>query len=429
MPGAESDVRLLAQQLEAIHPDLFDSVPRARFKSAVDTAAARADELSENELLVELMRIAALPGNGNGHSGIFPGDPQHRRDLHLYPLRLYAFPDGTYVVDEKGSDGLVGARLTAIGGVSYAEVAKRVRPLVPHDNASNLQGYLPHWVLTAEVLDGLGIADGVSPLEFTVVQGGKSRSVTLSPVTVPSYISTFNDPLYGHYPSMLPRRKPTPLYLQKSGSLLWVGTLDRGRAVFVGFNAVRHPSQALVARITKLSRGRQVKRVIVDLRLNGGGDNTTYGILLSALNKSSVNRKGRLFVLIGRATFSAAANFAADLDRHTKATFIGEPTGGFVKGYGDTVSVLLPKSGINVRIAARYWDFGKGSERPAPRRQPRPQGQRHRRRLPRGPRPRARRSAQGALAATNAITRAHASSDASWNSSCLRSKKLCGAPG
>ena len=117
VPGAESDVRLLAQQLEAVHPDLFASVPRARFRSAVETAAARADELSENELLVELMRIAALPGIGNGHTGIFPGDPQHRRDLHLYPLRLYAFPDGTYVVDEKGSDGLVGARITAVGGV------------------------------------------------------------------------------------------------------------------------------------------------------------------------------------------------------------------------------------------------------------------------------------------------------------------------
>ena len=101
--------------------------------------------------------------------------------------------------------------------------------------------------------------------------------------------------------------------------------------------------------------------MIVDLRLNGGGDNTTYGSLLSALNDSSVNRKGRLFVLIGRATFSAAANFAAHVDRLTKATFIGEPTGGFVRGYGDTVSILLPKSGINVHIAARYWDFSKGS--------------------------------------------------------------------
>ncbi len=81
-----------------------------------------------------------MPGTGNGHTGIFPGDPQHRGDLHLYPLRLYEFPDGTYVVDEKGADGLRGGRVTAIGGVPYAEVATRVRPLVPHDNPSSLRG-------------------------------------------------------------------------------------------------------------------------------------------------------------------------------------------------------------------------------------------------------------------------------------------------
>jgi hypothetical protein len=362
VPGAESDVRLLAQQLEAVHPDLYASVPRARFRSAVESAAARADQLSENELLIELMRIAALPGIGNGHSGIFPGDPQHRRELHFHPLRLYAFPDGTYVVDEKGNDGLVGAKVTAIGGVPYAEVAQRVRPLVPHDNPSNLQGYLPHYVLTAEVLDGLGIADGLSPLEFTFTQRGRSRTVALAPISASSYVSTFRDPIHGHYPSILPRRKPTPLYLQKSASLLWVGTLERGRAVVVGFNSVRPPNYLLVDRITRLSRRPQVERVIVDLRLNGGGDNTTYASLLVALQDKAINKQGRLFVLIGRATFSAAANFAADVDRYTKATFIGEPTGGFVRGYGDTVPVLLPKSGINVHIAARYWDFGKGSK-------------------------------------------------------------------
>jgi Peptidase family S41 len=360
VPGAEADVRLLAQQLEAIHPDLFASVPRARFRSAVENAAARADRLSENELVVELMRIAALPGVGNGHTGIFPGDPQHRRDLHFYPLRLYAFPDGTYVVDEKGRDGLVGARVTAVGGMPYAEVAKRVRPLVPRDNAMNLQGLLPHYLLTAEVLHGLGIADGLSPLALTFTQRGRSRTVTLSPISASSYVSTFRDPIHGHYPSILPRRKPTPLYLRRGASPLWVGTLDRGRAVFVGFNSVQPPSNAIVNRVTNLARRPKVKRVIVDLRLNGGGNNQTYGPLLGAISDSSVNKSGRLFLLIGRATFSAAANFAADADRRTKATFVGEPTGGFVRGYGDTVPVLLPSSGITVHIAARYWDFSKG---------------------------------------------------------------------
>ncbi len=360
VPGAESDVRFLAEQMEAIHPDLFDSVDRGRFRSAVEGVAARADELSENELLVELMRLAALPGIGNGHSGIFPGDPRHRRQLHFYPLRLYTFPDGTYVVDEKAKDGLVGARLTAIGGVSYDEVAKRVRPLVPHDNASSLRGLLPHYALTAEVLDGLGIGDGVGPLTFAFIHGGKAREVTLSPVSVPSYVATFADPHYGHYPSLLPRRRPTPMYLSKSGSTQWVGKLAQGGAIFVGYNSAESPTDQVANRLKALARQPRVKRVIVDLRLNGGGDNTTYGALLATLQTPSINRRGRLFVLIGRATFSAAANFVADVDRSTKATFVGEPTGGGVEIYGDATGLVLPKSGIGVRIATRYWNFGKG---------------------------------------------------------------------
>ena len=58
--------------------------------------------LSDNELLVGLMRIAALPGVRNGHTGLFPLDAQHRRSLHFYPLRVYDFADGLFVVDEVG---------------------------------------------------------------------------------------------------------------------------------------------------------------------------------------------------------------------------------------------------------------------------------------------------------------------------------------
>jgi C-terminal processing protease CtpA/Prc len=59
-------------------------------------------------------------------------------------------------------------------------------------------------------------------------------------------------------------------------------------------------------------------------------------------------------VLIGRATFSAAANFAAELERETRATFVGEATGGGVETYGDTFAVTLPTVGWTVHIAARY---------------------------------------------------------------------------
>jgi len=360
-PGAAADVRLLAQQMEDIHPDLYATISRRRFRAAVDALALRAEDLSANELLVELMRIAALPGNRNGHGGIFPGDPQHRRTLHLYPIRLYDFADGTYVVDEVGKRRLVGARLVAIAGTPYTKVASLVRPLVPHDNESSRRGLLPHYVLTAEVLDGLGIADGIGPLELTFERaGGSTVDATLAPITVRKYVASFPDPHYGHYPSSLPRRRPAPMYLANNGRDLWLSPIAGGKAIFVGYNAVTSPTDAAARRLRNLGRRPGVKRVIVDLRLNGGGDNTTFGPLVYALRDPSINRRGRLFVLIGRATFSAAANFAAELDRSTRAIFVGEATGGGVKIYGDAVPFVLPETGLAARVPGRYWDFGKG---------------------------------------------------------------------
>ncbi len=98
----------------------------------------------------------------------------------------------------------------------------------------------------------------------------------------------------------------------------------------------------------------------MDVRLNGGGDNTTYGALLTAFQSKAVNRPGRLYLLIGRATFSAAGNFSAELERSTRAIVVGEPTGGGVETYGDTVPVLLVEPGWLVHIAGRYHERKRG---------------------------------------------------------------------
>jgi len=362
IPGAAADVRVLAEQMETLHPDLYATMNRERFRESVDDVAGRADELAPNELIVELMRLAAMPGVGNGHGGIFPGDPGHNRTLHLYPLRLYEFPDGTYVVDERDQTGLVGARVEAINGMPYDEIVKRVRPVVPFDNDSSLRGLLPHYVLTAEVLDGLGIVDGVGPTEFSFERrDGSSVDVMLAPVTAGEYATAFADAHRGPYQASLPWR-PRPIYLALSRDPMWMRTLG-GRAVVVGYNTILVPPYdvaVMADRVKARVRRGGIERVVIDLRLNGGGNNTTYWPLLQAVQALPLDRKERVYVLISRATFSAAANLAADLDRLTNAVFVGEPTGGFVEGYGDTVPFLLPAAGLQVLVPGRYWDFRKG---------------------------------------------------------------------
>ena len=362
-PSAESsgaaDVRDLGDSIEQIHPAPFRSISRERFEAEVDALAGRAPTMSRDELLVGLLRIIASLGPRNGHTGLFPGDPGNVRPLHLYPIRLYRFADGVFVVDAEDK-GLVGRRLVAVEGTPAERVFELVEPLVPHDNALNTRGMAPHYVLTAEVLHGLGIVDTAGRAAFTFeAPAGARADVTLTPVPGPQYASEFADPLHGHYPSVLPSA-PRPLYLANSAKALWVGTLAGGRAVYVGYNAVSAPSPAMLRRIRRLALAASTRRVVVDVRLNGGGDNTTYGPLVDLFASEQVNRRGKLYLLIGRATFSAAANFVAEIDRDTRAVAVGEPTGGGVETYGDTVPVLLPSLGWYVYVASRYHERKRG---------------------------------------------------------------------
>lgn len=353
------DVRLLARSIEQTHPDPFRAVTRARFDAEVDELARRAPALTRNEVLVGMLRIVALLGPRNGHTGLFPPDPAHPSPLRLYPLRLYRFVDGVFVVDAQDRSH-VGSRVTAIGGVPIDRVFELVEPLVPRDNDSNLRGLSPMYALTAEILDGLGIVDGDASAVFTLERAGRqATAATLDPITGPRYARAFADPMFGHYPSVLPAA-PRPLYLSGAARPLWATTLAKGKAVYVGFNSVRAPTPAILRKLERLVRGKGVRRVIVDVRLNGGGDNTTYGPLTSLLRSPAVNRRGRLYLLIGRATFSAAGNFSAEVDRDTRAILVGEATGGGVETYGDTFPVLLPTVGWYVHIAARYHERKNG---------------------------------------------------------------------
>lgn len=355
IPGAGADVRTLARDLESIHPDLFHAVTRARFAQQTDSLAGRAPGLGRDQLLVGLMRLAALAGARDGHTGIFPRDPSHRTQLHLFPLRLYDFPEGLVVVGSIGAPRLVGARLVAVNGTPVATVAARVRPLVPHDNAWSLRARLTEYLLVAEVLHGVGVAPRVGPLRFTFARPGGGRfETTLRPVGAERYTRAFPDLWHPMIPTTLPQR-PRPLYLARRNRTTWTTTLNGGRAVYLAYNRTTVDTGPIARRLLQLASSPRVERVVVDLRHNPGGNVFTSTSLLQALRDRRIDRPNRLVVLLGRGTFSAAALLAAELDRTTRAVFVGEPSGGSPNLYGDPQAVSLPATGWSANVATRYW--------------------------------------------------------------------------
>jgi Peptidase family S41 len=352
--SAADDVRTLMQRIREIHPNPFHATREAAFQKAADDLAARAPTLSPDQLLVDLMRFTNLLGERDGHSGIFPLDSAHRRALHVFPLYLYKFSDGLFVVAAPGHGSLVGSKLLAIDGLSAEALEQQVRPLVPRDNEATRTDRFMSFMLTAEVLHGLGLRGGTGPALFTLQKPGAAAiAVTLAPVTAARYLRLM-EPAFPGFVYALPRR-PAPLYLRRRGQDHYVTTVAGGRAVFVGYNFTVGSTDTEARQVLRLAKRKKVRRVVVDVRLNPGGDNHTYVDLLRALRSKWVNRRGRLVVLISRSTFSAAENFITELERKTRAVFIGETSGGSPNLYGDAAGVELPTAGLNVEVAGRYW--------------------------------------------------------------------------
>lgn len=168
----------------------------------------------------------------------------------------------------------------------------------------------------------------------------------------------------------MPGAPEPPLYLRNTNETHWFVHLPESDAVYVQFYDVADDSDETLAQFgirlrNFLSEHDDVRNLIVDLRRNYGGNSYLYPELSRTLVHFDAQQEKRLFVLIGRTMFSAAENFAVDVDRLTNATFVGEPTSGRPQAYGDSPAFVLPYSGMRGGIAAVLWNLSSPRDRRA----------------------------------------------------------------
>jgi hypothetical protein len=354
VPASAGDLELLLREFERIHPDPYHQTTKAQYRAIVDEIIARLPTTDENTLLVELMRLVALLGERDGHASLSPLSTAHRRELHLFPFWSYRFPEGLHVVGAVGRPDLVGKKIVAVEGRPIDDVLRLVEPLTPRDNEWSLKSRSVLPLVTAEVLQALGVIAAADRATFTLEAGnGSRRDVELRAVSANAYTSG----LRRSYPAFingLPRRS-RPLFVSRRGTQQWLTTLQGGRSVYLAYNLTMNDTHETSERLLRLARRSGVRRVIVDLRNNPGGEIRTYAPLLQALQSRTVRRK-RLIVLTSRATFSAAVHFAADVKRTTRALFLGEPTGGAPNHYSDTDPVTLPTTGWVVGVPTVWYE-------------------------------------------------------------------------
>ena len=114
--------------------------------------------------------------------------------------------------------------------------------------------------------------------------------------------------------------------------------------------------EAFFNRVFAFAETHPVRKFVIDIRNNSGGNNYLNRPIINGLmQRPSINRAGTLFAIIGRETFSAAQNLANNLELHTHAVFVGEPTGGSPNHFGDSLPLILPNSKIPIGLSSVWW--------------------------------------------------------------------------
>ena len=357
-----ADLRYMAEEMPKYHKNLFHTMSREQFDAAVANLNRRIPTLNRHQLIVEMARIVASVGDG--HTNIAPTrDP--KIGFHIFPIKLYFFDDGLVVrAATKEHAELVGATIIQIGNASVETAYDSVKQLIGRDNEMDLKFFAPFLLTMPEVLHALNLIPTPNEATFVVEKNGRKETIKLTPAGPVQMMSPDTDLSWVQQPGWVDARdgakQPGPLWLKDPQNKFWFQYLTGQRAVYVQLNQIGNKDdesmELFSKRLLETINANDVDRLILDLRLNRGGNGEFNRPILRALIKANkIDQKGKLFVLIGRSTWSAAQFLVNNLEDYTEAIFVGEPTGGKRNSYGDSRRITLPSSGITVRVSTLWW--------------------------------------------------------------------------
>lgn len=346
----QADVRFLGDELPKRHRNAFHRMKRDEFERAVKQLHDRIPSMTEDEILVGMMSIVAMIKDG--HTNLVP---RAFFRSGVYPVKFYLFSDGLFVQKAAPEySEMLGGRVVKIGNMSAEEAFKAASQAAFADNEMGVKAITPVMLTVPEILAGFKINEDKQKLNLVVEIAGRQKTFEIRPT---STLDTLFQPPATWLDAV--SKSNAPLYLKDSANLYWFEYAKDQKLVYLQHNGIANKEGEPVAdfykRVFAFVEANPVEKFILDLRFNGGGNNALNRQVVIDLIKSKINRRGKLFVIIGRGTFSAAQNLVNQIEKYTEAIFVGEPTAAHPNHYGDNRPFTLPNSKLTVRASTLWW--------------------------------------------------------------------------
>lgn len=337
------DITYLQNKLPKVHENLFFKTNEKDFNYNINNLKENLDKLNSDEITIQLMKIVASVGDT--HTEIM-----NYKSNNIFPFLIYKFKDGYYLteVDDKYKN-LLGDKVLKINNIPIEDIINKVSILIPHENKYMVISKAPDYLQVPKVINYITNSKD-SLLHLTVVDSNaKITEINITAVKN----STLNMSSLSN--SIINK----PIYM-KSDKNFWYEYLEGQKTLYCQFNAcvINTPSSNDISSINNIAKENKIEKVIIDLRNNVGGMHlSSNNALVNCIkDNEQINVKNKLFVIIGRNTFSSGILYALDFKQQTNAILYGEPTSGKPASYGDIKNLILPNSKLNITYSTKYFD-------------------------------------------------------------------------
>lgn len=330
--------------------------PPQQFNAKISALRQSIADRSDAEIVLELMRIVASAHVAH-NSVITPVSMGFENAL---PVKFRWFSDGMIVwLASPAYQQVVGMRVVKIGSMTPENLEKAVAPFISFENGQWLRWNAPDLMRLRPFLDALHLLDSDGCITLTLDRPGEP------PFPLKLAFSDRPQAWIGVFSAL---RTPFPMGFREPNQEYWYRYLADSQTVYINYRSCsddpKLPFKSFLRSMMADLDAKPVRRMVIDLRSNGGGDPHVMYPLFQAL-RGHKQWKDNIVVLIGPETFSAAMLDAIALKLDFHATLVGEPTGGKPAFYGWPDFFTLPNSKVIIRFTRHYDPVAKGVDGPA----------------------------------------------------------------
>ncbi len=339
-----SDIDYFAKELPERHIDLFKYYDKREFEYDIQHLKAIHETCTDNRFAVELMKILAKVKDG--HTNTFFVD-YSLCDFKLYPV----LNDNNFIdfilASYKGNDNeeAIGKKVISINGFPIKTICDSIVPTLSVENEYHTYHQLTGRLPVKQYYEVFNFWDAKQ--DFTL---GLSDGTTV--------IINENSSEHHLFSKFIP-----PLNFTNIRTNYWYKELKEENILYVAYNRCfpmdSYSFNQFVLDLKDVLEEKKYKKIVIDLRNNGGGSTSLDDPLLTLLEnyiKTEYCKSKDIYVATAWRSYSAAQWCALDLKK-IGCTLIGQPIGNNMIRFGDAPNFTLPYTKYPISYSTKFFDF------------------------------------------------------------------------